>query len=728
MKQQALLVQSITAIALVSTAQADFSGAVISDSPLAYYRFEEEAGATTLVDSSGNGLDIDFSAPTGTTVIGVDSAMGRGVQFNADGALVTPLMFDPSAGDFTLEAVVRTGDLGVLEGIIFSNQDGSSGPGRSDLLVNLQREFTTYVGGATSFSGIPVTEDGYDLVMLTYDQSAAGSGEPTLRFYVNGVEAGAGTRTAEPANGSWVIGAHKGLASQFFVGVVDDVAFFDKRLDDPDGDGDTADSRISAHYKGFLADAETLVTFESDVPYLDSGDSAALSWLVSPALTSLTLDDGSGPVSVAAQTTDCEGGIPVSPTVTTTYTLEGTGPVGTESLELTVVVNEPAVVNSFTSNFSEIPPGNEITLSWEVTNGTTVEIDQGVGVVDPLSGSVAVLLAETTTYTLTATNSVGSVSSMVTVTALELDDPSLIAHWKVGEAEGETSGTSLISETGEGFIGTFFGFPVFDTSDPAPVPGGSTASIVFDGANSWVDILNYSGIGGGNARTIAFWFKGPATQPNNNATLVSWGGTATGNRFDTRVNGNSSGVIRTEVAGSGSNGSALIADDTWHHCVMVFDPTVGTTVGEVVFYVDGVLDPLSVVGGTEINSSTDVNVRIGASRSIAGRSLTGKMDDIRIYNRALDAADVEALLAPEPEALEITQVRVLSNGNVEVDWKGAPGTYFLEYSLDLTDSNWFEITDNATIETGATSGTAVDDFIAPAPENSKVFYRIRKME
>ena len=150
----------------------------------------------------------------------------------------------------------------------------------------------------------------------------------------------------------------------------------------------SADSSVETHYKEYLADSDTLVSLVSDVPYLDSGTSADLSWLVSPALTSLTLDDGTGPVDVLPQTTDCRGGITVSPTVTTTYTLSGTGPVGTESLEVIIVVDEAAVVESFTSNISQVPVGGEVTLSWEVTNGISVEIDNGVGVVDAMAGSV----------------------------------------------------------------------------------------------------------------------------------------------------------------------------------------------------------------------------------------------------------------------------------------------------------------------------------------------------
>lgn len=316
---------------------------------------------------------------------------------------------------------------------------------------------------------------------------------------------------------------------------------------------------------------------------------------------------------------------------------------------------------------------------------------------------------------------------MVGIIALE--HPNLISHWKVGEAAGETDGNELISEAGPGFVGTFVGLPTFDATDPAPVPGGSTASLVFDGAGSWVDVLGFNGIGGSNARTVAFWFKGPASQTMNNATLVSWGTGATGQRFDTRVNANSSGIIRTEVAGSGSNGSAIIADDTWHHCAVVFDPTVGTTIGTVKFYIDGVLDTLSVTGGTEVNTSLANPVRIGASRAIANRSLTGKLDDIRIYNAALDEDEIVALFEVQgPEIIAVTEVEVLGDGSVQLTWSASPGEYALQYSFDLTEGNWIELSDSELIEAGETEGSSVDSSIAPNVGNTKVFYRFMKLD
>lgn len=727
MQNTPIKIATLTTLLIGPTALADYPATVLASEPLAYYRFEETPGATILIDSSGNGLDIDNSFPAGTTVLGSDGAVGSAVTFNGDGYFISPLNLDTSIGDFTIEAIMKR-TAGAPEGVLVANQDGNLGPGRSNLLVNGGGFITTFSGGATTNSGVINSGEAFDHVILTFDQSAVVEGiDPTFRFFINGVEAGTGTAIPEAANGSWVIGANKVLTTQFFNGVVDDVAIYGSRLDDPDGDGDSSDSKIGEHYKGFLSDSITVESFGSSVAYLDSGQSVELNWLVSPELRSLTLDNGTGPIDVLAQTIGGEGSIMVSPTATTTYTLIGIGSLGSESLEVKITVDEAAVINAFVSSVAEASPGSNITLFWDVTNGSNVTIDNGIGGVDAVSGSVTVPVNEETKFALTATNSQGAVTKSVTITLADASVP--VAHWRVGEAVGEKNGSVLIGEGGSLFDGLFVGTPSFDVNDPAPVPGGSTASIAFDGAGSWIDVSGYDGVGGDSARTLAFWFKGDLVQPNLNATLVSWGTGATGARFDTRINTAGVNQLRTEVAGSGSNATTPIVTGEWHHCAVVFDPILGTTIGDALFYVDGNLEALTASGGTTVNTNASNGVRIGNARVFQGRAVAGKMDDIRIYDRALSEAEILSLITPgSGQKLKITAIRQLENGNIEVDWAGAPGDYFFEYSFDLAPDSWLEISDSELILQGETTSTSVDDFIAPSAENRKVFYRLRPVD
>jgi hypothetical protein len=73
------------------------------------------------------------------------------------------------------------------------------------------------------------------------------------------------------------------------------------------------------------------------------------------------------------------------------------------------------VITSFLADPQVIESGGTSTLTWEVSDATTVTISPGVGSV-ALIGTFVVSPEETTTYTLTATNSAGNVTANVNVT------------------------------------------------------------------------------------------------------------------------------------------------------------------------------------------------------------------------------------------------------------------------------------------------------------------------
>jgi len=72
------------------------------------------------------------------------------------------------------------------------------------------------------------------------------------------------------------------------------------------------------------------------------------------------------------------------------------------------------IINSFSADPLTITAGESSNLSWSVTDATTVTIDNGIDSVT-LSGTTTVTPATTTTYTLKATNSTGSVTASITI-------------------------------------------------------------------------------------------------------------------------------------------------------------------------------------------------------------------------------------------------------------------------------------------------------------------------
>jgi hypothetical protein len=76
--------------------------------------------------------------------------------------------------------------------------------------------------------------------------------------------------------------------------------------------------------------------------------------------------------------------------------------------------NQQPVINSFSASPANISAGESSTLNWTVTGAATVSIDQGIGNV-ALTGPRAVTPAATTIYTLTASNTAGSVTATTQV-------------------------------------------------------------------------------------------------------------------------------------------------------------------------------------------------------------------------------------------------------------------------------------------------------------------------
>ena len=172
--------------------------------------------------------------------------------------------------------------------------------------------------------------------------------------------------------------------------------------------------------------APTISSFSAAPAAIPAGSSSTLSWSVTGA-TSLSLDQGIGTVTGSSRS--------VSPATTTTFTLTASNAAGSATATATVTVVPAPVIGSFTATPPSIAPGGTSTLAWTVTGATGLSLDQGIGAVTGTSRNVSP--AVTTTYTLTAVNSVGGVTASTTATAtVTVVVPALL---NFGEAPDGTS-------------------------------------------------------------------------------------------------------------------------------------------------------------------------------------------------------------------------------------------------------------------------------------------------
>lgn len=157
---------------------------------------------------------------------------------------------------------------------------------------------------------------------------------------------------------------------------------------------------------------EPTVTLSISPTTIQAGESATLTWTSSDA-TSCTAYlgwSGSKPTN---------GSMPVSPTETTTYQLDCTGPggVGSDDAVVTVIVDEPdEPVIQFSGSPMTIALGESATLTWSSTNATSCAGSDGWSGAKNLSGNMVVTPSMTTNYTLECSGDDGTASTSVTIT------------------------------------------------------------------------------------------------------------------------------------------------------------------------------------------------------------------------------------------------------------------------------------------------------------------------
>jgi len=161
-------------------------------------------------------------------------------------------------------------------------------------------------------------------------------------------------------------------------------------------------------------------TFVAEPSSINDGEITELRWNTSNA-QSVQIDNGIGDVSLS-------GTIPVSPSVTSIYTLTARNPLGTSiaRTQIIVRVSESSqsdnmaslvpLITKFDSSRDSIFRGEYSILNWNVINAEEV-ILTSVGNVEN-NGEKIIYPENTTTYTLSAINPAGSATANVTVTVL----------------------------------------------------------------------------------------------------------------------------------------------------------------------------------------------------------------------------------------------------------------------------------------------------------------------
>lgn len=242
------------------------------------------------------------------------------------------------------------------------------------------------------------------------------------------------------------------------------------------------------------------------------------------------------------------------------------------------------------------------------------------------SGSSLSSSLSSTGSSLSSSSSVSSVCQPVTLSGLS-------AYWKM-----DGSGSTIQDSTTFNNSGTLLN-GAMQTASGAPVNYMNPRSLWLDGTNDYALVPNTTNFPSGNAaRTISLWMRQEAL--TSQAALVSLGNGNTASQKFIVMMGSEGGqtYLFTDGVNESNNitlsGSQIPTTGAWHHVAFVTDGSAWQ------YYLDGTLRK-SGTFAVALNTVTN-DVEIGARHDIATGYFDGMLDEVRIYNRALTAAEVAA--------------------------------------------------------------------------------------
>ena len=203
----------------------------------------------------------------------------------------------------------------------------------------------------------------------------------------------------------------------------------------------------------------------------------------------------------------------------------------------------------------------------------------------------------------------------------DLNTNGLVGQWSFNG--DDISGATAYDRSGSGNNGTLSG-------SPAVTQGRVGQALSFDGTN---DYMSTCLVSTSKTYTFSFWMNRANTYYIFDSNLAS------GHRLliGMGLNSPTSGALSFYDGTGKSIGSAIPANE-WHHVVLVLNNSNSTATG----YVDGVSIGTAAYTGRDLGC--DVGQKIGSSY-VGDTNFQGKLDEFRIYNRALAAGEIQSLYA-----------------------------------------------------------------------------------
>ena len=216
----------------------------------------------------------------------------------------------------------------------------------------------------------------------------------------------------------------------------------------------------------------------------------------------------------------------------------------------------------------------------------------------------------------------------------------LVGYWPMDEGTGSTSGVSQTADqSGNSNNGTWYGTAAGTNSTYYTTGKVGSYAGNFDGSTDFISLttgLNPAPL------TVSVWIKATSqSNPNDEIVANRHDGTKVG--WDFRYTGSN---VEAQFYNAGGSlvtlpGSSNITLNVWTHVAVTF------TGMNWVIYLNGSADNSGAVSSTAIVPSDEPLYIAGRAAGGATSDFGGSIDDVRIYNRALSAAEISALYNAE---------------------------------------------------------------------------------
>lgn len=197
----------------------------------------------------------------------------------------------------------------------------------------------------------------------------------------------------------------------------------------------------------------------------------------------------------------------------------------------------------------------------------------------------------------------------------------LVGHWELDETTGSSiADSSVNSNTGTWSDGS--GNSVAEETTTGQVGD----ALDFDGTDDDISIADDASLKPANI-TLAAWVYADSTGGGSHIMDKQSGSTGYGIYLPS---GNVSSFVSVDSAWDNTTGPAL-STGTWYHIAATYDGTTHS------LYVDGALADSNTNAGTLTHTTNSMNI---GTRDGGGQRWNGIIDDVRVYDRALSASEI----------------------------------------------------------------------------------------